>query len=124
MRDAQQLRTSASKWRIALVAASSGILAAIIGFGTLASAGGPNGQQRRPVATATIKKPVAAPVAPPVAPTPTTSGLLHGVYVGAADPSGVAAFGAATKTSVSIASEYLPSSSGWAGMDGANGGLD
>ena len=120
MRDVQQLRTSASKRRIALVAASSGILAAIIGFGTLASAAGPNGQQRRPVATATIKKPVAAPVAP----TPTTSGLLHGVYVGAADPSGVAAFGAATKTSVSIASEYLPSSSGWAGMDGANGGLD
>lgn len=118
MRDAQQLRTSASKRRIALVGASSGILAAIIGFGTLASAGGPNGQQRRPVATATIKKPVAAPVAP------TTSGLLHGVYVGAADPFGVAAFAAATKTSVSIASEYLPSSSGWAGMDGANGGLD
>ena len=55
---------------------------------------------------------------------PTTSSPLHGVYVGAADPSGVAAFAAATKTSVSIASEYLPSSSGWAGMDGANGGLD
>jgi hypothetical protein len=49
---------------------------------------------------------------------------LQGVYVGAADPSGVASFAAATQTSVSIASEYLPSSSGWAGMDGANGGLD
>jgi hypothetical protein len=49
--------------------------------------------------------------------------VAQGVYVGAADPSGVASFAAATKTSVSIASEYLPSSSGWAGMDGANGGL-
>jgi len=53
-----------------------------------------------------------------------SSGLAQGVYVGAADPFGVAAFAAATKTSVSIASEYLPDSSGWAGMDGANGGLD
>ncbi len=118
MRDAQQLRTSASRRHIALVAATSGILATVIGFGTLAAAAGPNGQQRRPVATASIKKPVAAPIAP------TTSGLLRGVYVGAADPAGVASFAAATKTSVSIASEYLPASSGWAGMDGANGGLD
>jgi len=50
--------------------------------------------------------------------------VAEGVYVGAADPSGVAAFAAATKTPVTIAAEFLPDSSGWAGMDGANGGLD
>jgi beta-mannanase len=43
--------------------------------------------------------------------------------VGAADPSGIAAFAAATKTSPTIASDYLPASSGWAGLDGANGSL-
>lgn len=160
VREALPTRTRKS---LALLAATSAALAATISIGAVASAAGPNGQQRRPVnLSALARKPVASQIAPtapanptattqpvspgktppavspptttttpttstpaaPVAPTPTPSGLLHGVYVGAADPSGVASFAAATKTSVSIASEYLPSSSGWAGMDGANGGLD
>jgi Glycosyl hydrolase family 26 len=50
--------------------------------------------------------------------------LQEGVYVGAADPSGVASFGKATKTTPTIASDFLPSSSGWTAMDGANGSLD
>jgi hypothetical protein len=51
-------------------------------------------------------------------------GGLEGVYVEAADPSGVAAFGAATKTSPTIASDYLPYNDGWTGMDGSGGSLD
>jgi hypothetical protein len=106
---------------IALLAAASAALAATISIGAVASAATPHGQQRRPLSVSTVvKKPVAAPIVP----APTAGTLAHGVYVGAADPSGVAAFAASTKTSVSIASEYLPSSSGWAGMDGANGGLN
>jgi hypothetical protein len=53
-----------------------------------------------------------------------SDGLQQGVYVGAADPSGVASFAGQTRTSVTVASDYLPSSSGWSGMDGAGGGLD
>ena len=52
------------------------------------------------------------------------NGLQQGVYVGAADPSGAASFASQTRTSPTIASDYLPSSSGWSGMDGAGGGLD
>jgi len=44
--------------------------------------------------------------------------------VEAADPSGVAALGAATKTSPTIASDYLPYNDGWTGMDGSGGSLD
>jgi hypothetical protein len=43
--------------------------------------------------------------------------------VDAADPSGIASFAAATGTKVTIASDYLPSSSGWSGMDGSGGSL-
>jgi len=49
--------------------------------------------------------------------------LLEGVYVGAANPAGVAAFGLVTDTSPTIASDYLPSDGGWSGMDGAGGSL-
>ncbi len=49
--------------------------------------------------------------------------ILRGVYVGPADPHGVTAFGVATGTHVAVASDYLPSSSGWSGMDGAHGSL-
>jgi hypothetical protein len=52
------------------------------------------------------------------------SALQEGVYAGPADPSGVTSFGAATKTSPRIASDFLPSSSGWNAIDGANGSLD
>jgi hypothetical protein len=48
--------------------------------------------------------------------------LLEGAYVGPANPSGIAAFAAATGTHPTIASEYLPNGSGWAGMDGSGGG--
>jgi hypothetical protein len=46
-----------------------------------------------------------------------------GAYNGAANPSGLAAFDAATGSSSQIASDYLPSNSGWSGMDGAGGTL-
>jgi hypothetical protein len=49
--------------------------------------------------------------------------LLEGAYVGPADPSGISAFASATGTKPTIASDYLPASSGWSGMDGANGSL-
>jgi hypothetical protein len=50
--------------------------------------------------------------------------LQQGVYVAAADPSGVAAFGAATNTSPTIAVDYLPDNDGWVGMDGSGGSLN
>jgi hypothetical protein len=49
--------------------------------------------------------------------------LLQGVYAGAANPAGVAAFDAATGSQSQIATEYLPSTGGWSGMDGAGGSL-
>ncbi len=66
-------------------------------------------------------------ITPTLTPTPTAagvaSGLLQGVYAGAANPAGVAAFDAATGTQSQIATEYLPTTSGWSGMDGAGGTL-
>jgi hypothetical protein len=50
--------------------------------------------------------------------------LAQGVYVGAADPSGVKSFASATGTDPTIASDYLPGGEGWAGMDGAGGDLN
>lgn len=50
--------------------------------------------------------------------------FLQGAYTGPADPAGIAAFGAATKTSLTIASEYLPDNGGWSAMDGAGGSLN
>ena len=44
-----------------------------------------------------------------------------GVYVGAADPSGIAAFDAATGTHTTIGVDYLTANRGWAGMDGSGG---
>ena len=68
--------------------------------------------------------PVTVPpvTAPPVTP-PATSPLLQGAYVDAADPHAVADFAATTHTHATIASDYLPGSSGWAGMDGSGGSL-
>lgn len=43
--------------------------------------------------------------------------------MGPADPSGVKSFATATTTYVTIASDYLPASSGWEGMDGADGSI-
>jgi hypothetical protein len=60
----------------------------------------------------------------PATPTQPTNGIQQGVYVGAADPTGVRTFATATATSPTIASDYLPSGSGWTGMDGAGGSLN
>jgi hypothetical protein len=53
----------------------------------------------------------------------TSNGVAHdvplGVYAGEADPSGVAAFAAATGTHPTYATDYLDKGSGWAAMDGA-----
>jgi hypothetical protein len=51
------------------------------------------------------------------------SAFLQGVYVGPADEAGVKSFATATNTDVTIASDYLPASNGWTGMDGSNGSL-
>jgi hypothetical protein len=90
-----------------------------------------------PPATSTTAPPAAtttstthAPVSNP-APVATPGGagslsratLRQGVYAGAANPSGVAAFDATTGSQSQIASDYLPSNSGWSGMDGAGGSL-
>jgi hypothetical protein len=53
----------------------------------------------------------------------TVHSLLKGAYVGAANPSRLAAFAAATGTPTTIASDYLPAHNGWAGMDGSDGSL-
>ncbi len=61
---------------------------------------------------------------PPSTPAPPASGLQQGAYVGAADPSGLAAFAQQTGTRPTVATDYLPSNDGWAGMDGAGGSLN
>ncbi len=71
--------------------------------------------------TTSTTTPTTTPPAPP-APTAGTATVLEGGYVGPANPSGLSSFGTATGTHPTIASDYLPASSGWAGMDGANGG--
>ncbi|HVB90783.1 MAG TPA: glycosyl hydrolase [Acidimicrobiales bacterium] len=62
-------------------------------------------------------------VTPPAVTPPVNSSLLQGAYAGGVNPAGVTAFGASTGTHPTIASDYLPGSSGWAGMDGAGGSL-
>ena len=59
-----------------------------------------------------------------MAPKKKVTGLIKlQINAGAANPAGVASFDAATGTQSQIATEYLPSSSGWSGMDGAGGSL-
>jgi Glycosyl hydrolase family 26 len=72
--------------------------------------------------TTTTTTPPPATTTPP--PTSSPGSLLLGAYMGAANPSGIAAFAAATKTDITVASEYLPPSGGWAGMDGTGGSLN
>ncbi len=81
-----------------------------------------------PGTTATPPSTTTTPTTPATpatsAPPATSSGtLLEGSYDGAADPANIAAFDAATGTHSEIASDYLPSNSGWTGMDGAGGAL-
>ncbi len=54
---------------------------------------------------------------------PPSLAVQQGVYVGAADPGGIASFASATQTAPTIASDYLPSNSFWDGMDGSGGEL-
>ncbi|MGA2473526.1 MAG: glycosyl hydrolase [Acidimicrobiales bacterium] len=68
--------------------------------------------------------PSAAPTTPPPTTPPPTDAPLQGVYVGAADPTGIASFARTTETSPTIASDYLPMNDGWTGMDGAGGSLN
>ncbi len=74
--------------------------------------------------TPTTTSPRPAIVTPAPAPAATSSGLAQGAYVGAANPSGLSAFDAATGTHATIATDYLPATGGFAGMDGANGSLN
>jgi hypothetical protein len=54
----------------------------------------------------------------------TNTSLQLGAYVGPADPSGIKTFELATGEKLTLASDYLPSNDGWAGMDGADGNLN
>ena len=54
---------------------------------------------------------------------PAVQPFQQGVYVGPADPSGVASFAGATQTDPVVASDFLSSNSGWDGMDGSGGEL-
>ena len=62
--------------------------------------------------------------APKPVPTPTPAGtaraVAFGAYVGAANPSALASFAAATGTHPLYASDYLPGNAGWTGMTNAS----
>ena len=55
--------------------------------------------------------------------TPSNPMFQQGVYVGPLDPSGVKSFAKDTNTRVTIASDFLPSTEGWSGIDGAYGSI-
>jgi beta-mannanase len=81
-------------------------------------------------ATTTTAAPAPAPTTTTTTPAPATTTpaaapatFAQGAYVGPADPSGIASFASATSSKPTIASDYLPAASGWAGMDGADGSL-
>ena len=93
-----QSRTRGRKRKRILLGASAGVLAGLVGLGSTAAS---------PPATAV-----------------TSSGLAQGAYVGAANPSGLNAFDAATGTHATVVTDYLPATGGFAGMDGANGSLN
>ncbi|HXQ44747.1 MAG TPA: glycosyl hydrolase [Acidimicrobiales bacterium] len=61
-----------------------------------------------------------SPPKPPVHVTPPAAAI--GVYTGAANPAGAAAFAAATGAHVTMAEDYLPGGP-WTGIDGAGGSL-
>jgi hypothetical protein len=79
-----------------------------------------------PVAGTTTSPPTTpSPTSPasPTTPAASAGSLPQGAYAGAANPAGIASFDAATGTHSQIASEYLPSNTGWSGMDGSGGSL-
>jgi Glycosyl hydrolase family 26 len=83
-------------------------------------------------ATTTTVAPPATTTVPPPPPTTTTTptasssapvSFQEGAYVGGAGPAGVTAFAAATRSKITVGSDYLPGGNGWAGMDGAGGSI-
>jgi hypothetical protein len=87
------------------------------------------GTAEHPLKTTATLTAVQPPTTPSTTPTaqggnvPPGSMFLQGAYVGAANPGGMATFARATGTHPTIASDYLPASNGWTGMDGAGGSL-
>jgi hypothetical protein len=86
----------------------------------------------RPAPTTTVAPPAATTTVPPPPPTTTTTptatssapvAFQEGAYVGGAGPAGVTAFAAATRSKITVGSDYLPGGNGWAGMDGAGGSI-
>ncbi len=77
----------------------------------------------RPPSTTTTTRPTTTTTVPASANSVTT-GLQQGVFVDPASPSGVRSFAAQTGTSPTVAADYLPGNSGWAGMDGSGGSLN
>ena len=61
---------------------------------------------------------------PATTPASVTGNLLQGAYASTPTPSGMAAFARQTETSPTVAADYLPGNSGWAGMDGSGGSLN
>jgi hypothetical protein len=72
------------------------------------------------IGVSTLSLEVAGTPAAATAPSP----FLDGAYVGAANVSGLARFASATHTTPTLASDAIPYSSGWPGLDGAGGSLD
>jgi len=69
------------------------------------------------------KSPTSSPTWSHRGKTPLKSRLKQGVYMGPLDPTGVMAFANRTGTKVSIASDFLPTTDGWSGVDGDNGSI-
>jgi hypothetical protein len=93
-----QSRTHGRKRKRIVLGASAGVLAGLVGLGSFAAS-------------------TSASAA-------TSSGLAQGAYVGAANPTRLNAFDAATGTHATVATDYLPATGGFAGMDGAGGSLN
>ncbi len=91
---------------------------------TTTSAPPPTTTTAPPPTTTTAPPPTTTTTTRPATAMPSATTLMEGVYVGAADPSGIASFAAETKTSPTVAADYLPNNDGWTGMDGAGGSLD
>jgi hypothetical protein len=61
---------------------------------------------------------------PGLHPNAQSAGLQQGAYDSSPNPSGMAAFAQETGSSPTVATGYLPGSSGWAAMDGSGGSLN
>src|SRR5665213_3198401 len=111
MRRGRQLRrtVSARSWRrFSFVAATTGVVVGLLASGQLAAA--------------TVGE-APAHNTPTTVRNATTSTLQQGAFVISGDPAALGAFDTATGTQSTIATEYLPKSKGWSGMDGSGGSL-